>query len=160
MKEDALPFEAITGFSFVRQPISVPPDLRSFRKITQLLLVLKLCSYGGRASSLKLQLFNWALGSADSMSRLRDFVETSQREIRMDILHLDPAVNRAIEYAVAAGYMDVENNGKVKIASKGKALIDRVLADDTLLSQERSYLTEVGRRVTEQKLKQTIEGLF
>jgi hypothetical protein len=74
MIERQLPISQITSFTFVTQPIAIPPDLRPLWKISQILLVLKLCSRKEKATLLKLQLFNWALGSSKALDQLKKYV--------------------------------------------------------------------------------------
>ncbi|TOB14791.1 hypothetical protein CGK12_23765, partial [Vibrio parahaemolyticus] len=56
---------------FSRKKSAVIPELRPMYKIGKILLILKLCCSGGKASLLKLHLFNWAMLEEKRMKALQ-----------------------------------------------------------------------------------------
>ena len=147
-----LPFDQITNFKFVIQPIPIPPDLRPLWKIAQLLLVLKLCSRSDKATVLKLQLFNWALASPKSTEQFKKYILLNDQESKPTTIHLDPSVNRAVEFAIGEGFIDLDKQGKVTLTSKGDLFAQRILSDESLFEKTKRELATLGGAVTEAKV--------
>ncbi|WP_158225243.1 hypothetical protein [Rubrivirga sp. SAORIC476] len=155
-----LPLDDLAGFTFARKPVSVPADLRLHWRIAETLLVLRLCSFKSSSSVMKLQLFNWALRNQEVRARVIAAMSGAKPSFGGSVLHLDPAVNRAVDFSLATGLTGIGSPGKIKLLEKGRDLADRVLEDDTLLSAEKAFLTEIGKKISEAKLSSTINALF
>lgn len=160
MIDDLLPFEEIESITFTRKPVPVPPDLRFERKVALMALVLQNNSYRSKASVLKLQLFNWAFSSSEHMKRLRRFMIDGEKEYRPDILHLDPALNYAVDFAVAEGLVQLDKNGKIELTAKGDDLATEIRDHPDVLSAEKEDLETIGRSISESKIRALIEELF
>ncbi len=159
-QDDIIPFEQIKEYTFKERPVAVPADLRKDRKTAQILMVLDKCSIRAKASMLKLQLFNWAFSSEDSMSRLKRYILLNEQIYRPDMIHLDPAINRAVRFARAEDLVGFDNKGKLVLSSLGKLLVDVIDNDDSLMRQEKNDLKELGKKVTEAKINTIIQELF
>lgn len=154
-----LPFDKIENFTFNARPVDVPADLRTERKIAQILLVLDKSSYRGKSSILKLQLFNWAFTTEEAMERLKRYILLNEQFYRPDVIHLDPAVNRAIRFAKAEGLVGFDGSGKVVISDQGKFLVN-VIDNNEVMEREKANLKELGKKITEAKIEAIIQDLF
>jgi hypothetical protein len=160
MLDDLLPLGDIETVTFIRRPVPIPPDLRFERKVALMAFLLRYNSYRNKASVLKLQLFNWAFSSSDHMIRLRRFILDDDEGYRPDILHLDPALNYAIDFALAEGLVKLDKSGKIELTAKGKLLAEEVRDDPKVLSAEKDELEGIGKKVSENKIRSLVEELF
>ena len=158
MLEESLPFSNITTFRFAKQPIPLPPDLRPMWKISQILLVLKMCSRSEKASLLKLQLFNWALASSDSMEQLISYIRENEEGRKPNTIRLVPSLNRAVEFAVGEDLIDIDRSGKFTLTHTGDTLAKRIINDDELFAAEKRSLRFLGLSVSEVKVKNLLKG--
>lgn len=133
--------------TFSRKAIPIPAEYRPLYKIAQILQVLQIASRGQRASLLKLHLFSWAFKSGENMDKL---IEIKNNQIIRDIRiwGLEPSLNRALVYAVSEGLCD-HVSGSYKLTEKGENFVKLLLEEETLLLEQRSFLMEVGKGITE-----------
>jgi hypothetical protein len=149
--EDLLPFQLIKKYKFKTRPISLPSDLRPLYKIGQILLVLELGSRSSKASILKIQFFNWLFNYTDTFDiNLQD----------IHVLHLDPSVNRAIEFALGEKLVLIENKGEIKLADKGSQFLDLILKDTEMYKREKEILGQLGKKLSESKISEIINRLI
>ena len=155
-----LPDNDEVDFTFERKDSPVPPSLRAERKVSLIVVILYKNSYREKASPLKLQLFNWALNSSQSMERLKKFVLEGDKDYKPDVIHLDPSVNRGVDMAVAEGMAEIDSRGKVVLSDRGRDLAKKILDSDDVLSKEINDLNEIKKKVSENKLMEIIDGIF
>ncbi len=146
------PFDAIANLSFKRVPTTLPADLRPLRKLGIILLFLHMNSRRGTASMLKIQLLNWVLQTEAMMNWLLEGADKQGRVYTLNFIHLDPAINRAIEFAVAEGIITIAKTGKIAITEKGTAIASAIQHDDELFEKEKAYLAELGKSVSEVRI--------
>lgn len=133
--------------TFSRKAIPIPAEYRPLYKIAQLLQVLEISSRGRKASLLKLHLFSWAFKSKKNMDKLLEIKDSyNVRNIR--IWGLEPSLNRALVYAVSEGLCD-HVKGSYKLTKKGKDFVQLLLNQEELLRDQREFLYEIGKSVTE-----------
>lgn len=143
---------------FKRRSVSVSPELRYFKKLSTLILTLKLVSIKNQATILKIQFFNWALASNENKSEALELLK-KEKDLFSGIIYLDPAINRMIDYAISEKYVIVDKKGRIKLAPKGEIFCEFLLDDRELLSEEKKYLYHLGKKmVTDDKVKSIIEG--
>ncbi len=155
--EQLLPFSEIANFKFHKRPFSVPADLRYYRKLSQIVLILDLCSIGKKCSIFKLQLFNWSFSASENMQKFLNFIKFDSPSLDLWI-RLDPSLNRSIDFGVADGYIEVTNNGHLKLTNKGKVFSTSIFEDKKLLEKEKEFLKNIGK-VPESKIKKIISGI-
>lgn len=134
---------------FTKRSVPIPVDYRPLYKIAQILLVIVLCGRGGKISLLKLQFFLWALKSLENR---RSFLNLINREHNSSIWSLDPTVIRAINFGIGESLCE-RKDGNIIISATGQAFVIRLRAD-RLLSHQTSFLEDVGKQVTEERVKQ------
>lgn len=136
---------------FDAKPDAVPFNYRISYKIAQLSLILELNARGG-CSLMKLQMIANALSTISDREKLWDFVNNGSNNYT--VVRFDPAVNRAVKYAIAEGLFNQQKNGLFRLAKKGKELIKVIMKDPSLLSSEKKYLFLLSNKLTEEKIKE------
>lgn len=131
---------------FERKPSPVLPEHRPLYKIGQILLILRLASRGGRSSLPRLHLFNWALKST---ARQEILINTSNEgKLSIPAWGFDPVMAIGVRLAIAERLVR-ENTTGYEITEMGEIFIKEILKDSSLFASERSFLSRVGKRITE-----------
>lgn len=156
--DDLLPLKEIKNYSLNKSEISIPSSLRFFKKLGFLILVLDKCSYSKKASTLKLQFFNWAFSSNENLAMFSKILK-NENTIPDHAIHLDPSINKTIEFGVSDGFLKIDNNGKIEMTSKGKELSKKIINDREVLVRELSTLNEIRKKVSENKLGEIFRKL-
>lgn len=134
----------IKKLSFTKRPIPLPPEYRPMYKIALIVIILKYCCRGGSSNLLKLHLFSWALASEKNMRELRDYV-TSNFKTDFSVWGIEPALNRALQLAVAENICDVVSGKNYKLTERGNKFFKMIEADKELFEIEKTFLTFIGK---------------
>lgn len=157
---ELIPFNDLTKVTFTDRPKIAPIDLRYFRKVAIIVLVLKLASRGEKSSVLRVHFFNWALASEINRELSLKYI-ADMRIIRSNIIPFDPVIQRAIEYAIADGFIRLSSNAKLCLGLKGENLVNRILADGEIFNIEKDYLYSIGKvKAPEAKIESIIQGIY
>ena len=129
---------------FKKKPIPIPAEYRPMYQIALMSLVLKYCCRGEISKLMKFHLFSWSLYSEENMKLLLAIVE---KKFKNPLPHwsIDPALNRALDYAIADGFFERIPPGKYKLLPKGQALVQKIESDDSLFIEEKSFLKKFGK---------------
>ena len=95
---------------------------------------------------------SFALCSKSVMDKLLDFAQSEF--ISPPVVRFDPAVNRAVTFAIAEGLILQGNNGKYILTDKGWSLVAKIDNDETVLATEKFDLATLSTKLTDQKIKQ------
>lgn len=136
----------INGIVFDAKPDAVPYNYRISYKVSQLCLIIHKCSIKG-CSLIKLHMISYALCSRGGMDALVNFAD--KKSIGVPVVRFDPAVNKAIMFAVAGGLICQQKNGSYKLSDKGKTLAIKIDADDDILVLEKGDLSVLSKKLTE-----------
>lgn len=139
---------------FDAKPDAVPYNYRISYKVSQLCLIMFICGRGASCSLIKLQMISFALLSHDNMENLINFSERAKESV---IVRFDPAVNRALTFAMAYGFVEQQPTGHYKLTEQGKNLAKRIKLDGSLMTSEIRALTELSKRLTESRIKELID---
>lgn len=132
---------------FVKRAIALPSNYRFFYQLSVFLLILEFsCQKNVGASTLKLQLLAWALRDNDGYEALRKVAKEKNKQ-NFNFWALDPALNRAIKFALADGFLMIEKD-KFIYTEKGKILLNFILEND-IFTYEKNILKEIGKSITE-----------
>lgn len=131
---------------FNRKKSAVIPDLRPMYKIGKLLLILKLCCSGGKASLLKLHLFNWAMLEPQRMKALQ--VSAEKKELLLGVWGIDPSLNMALSYATSEGLLARTSNGAYQLTAKSENFISGTKLVE-LFDSEAKELKVIAKKITE-----------
>ncbi|MNB88333.1 hypothetical protein D3C75_353440 [compost metagenome] len=135
---------------FNAKPDAVPFNYRISYKIAQLSLILGMNARGG-CSLMKLQMISIALSTNSDRERLWDFV--NNRTNTYTVVRFDPAINRAIKYAIAEELFVQQKNGLFRLTSKGKNFVKKIMKDVDILRLEKMFLFTLANKLTEEKIK-------
>lgn len=152
-----MPFEnsfmqAIRGakFSFTSRPEPVAGDLRMSWGIGILLLSL-FFSRGKKGSFQRLQFLAHTVrireGRDNVYAALRGDIPTSEISVRVE-----PWLNRAVALAHGLGLVDVAKGKTVALTSKGREVAGALDADKSVFVEERAFLADVARKLTEDQV--------
>ena len=136
---------------FCRKKAAVIPELRPMYKVGKLLLILKLSCAGGKASLLKLHLFNWAMLEPKRLKALQ--ISAEKGELLLGVWGIDPSLNMALNYATSEGLLSRTLNGSYKLTTKSESFISgsRLLE---LFDTETSELKVIAKKITETMVTQ------
>lgn len=140
---------------FERRPSPVLAEHRPMYKIGQVLLILSLASRGGKSSLPRLQLFNWAMKSAKRQQQL--VLGVGEKVLQVPAWGFDPALAIAVRFAIAEGLI-LENSTGYEISEAGEFFVKVILKDTGLFEHERSFLSAVGKGLTEGMVEATASG--
>jgi hypothetical protein len=135
-------------FVFKRRPMAIAAELRPDWKIATLLLILQLSSHGGKSSLKRLHILNWAVRSPkhrEDFDQVRDHLSP----LFGFQFRFEPALARAIDLAVGDDLVVWVGGDRLQITTKGKRWIQQVLKEESLLRDERDFLTRIGKSITE-----------
>jgi hypothetical protein len=130
--------------SFTKKPIPLPAEYRPMYKIALIVMTLKYCCRSETSSLLKLHLFSWALTSEKNMKELRDYVINNYSS-DFSIWGIEPALNRALQLAIAETICEVVKGKCYRLTEKGNRFFEMLNADDTLFAIEKSFLSFIGK---------------
>ena len=139
---------------FNAKPDAVPYNYRISYKVSQLCLIMRVCGWGDSCSLIKLQMISYALFSNETMTRLISYAEGIGPA---PIVRFDPAVNKALTYAIAYGFVTQQKTGNYKLTTKGHNLAERIKIVGDLMTTELTSLKELSKKLTEAKIKELTE---
>lgn len=140
---------------FIRRPIPVLSELRPLYKISQALLILHLSGRGGRSSLPKIHLMNWALKTPERIRSLAIGAEHGQQQL--PIWGFDPALAIALNLAFSDSLIAPTSKG-FELTDSGRAYVQLILADDSILSEEKAALKSIGKKITEDMVDTVSKG--
>ncbi len=136
---------------FNEKPDAVPFNYRISYKIGQLCLILSICCGRKGCSIYKLHMISISLYTKQEMRRLKDFCENILSSYTL--VRFDPAVNRAVKYAIADGLMFQQTNGLFKLTQKGKMFSEAIKKETDIMLGEKSYLNDISDKLSEDRIK-------
>jgi hypothetical protein len=147
-EEKSLTIAKDRAFRFTRRPMAIAAELRPDWKIGALLLILHLSSRAGKSSLRRLHILNWALRSAKNRAEFEQ-VRDHRQPLFSFQFRFEPALGRAINLAVGENYVDWVGGDRLQITAKGKRWMAEILKDETVMQEERDFLTRIGKDITE-----------
>ncbi len=144
--------QAIEGatFSFTARPEPVAGDLRMSWGIGILLLSLSYCR-SKKGSFQKLQFLAHAVRTHEGREDVRDLMSGRLRTTEITV-RVEPWLNRAVSYAHGLGLVDVTKGKSVGLTDKGRDLAGALDASKEVFQEERAFLAEVAKKLTEAQL--------
>lgn len=146
-----IPFDKIKTFSFNRRNSPIKADLRVTRKISLILLILKLNSKGSKASLAKIHFFLWVLSDKDNMVKLENLENIKSLKyglwIPNNIYNL-----RAIQIAFHCSLIEQTTNG-FKLSDIGDNYV-MDLINSNLMKNEIDFMKKFKKTITEKMIKE------
>lgn len=140
---------------FNAKPDAVPYNYRISYKIGQLCLILAICGGRKSCSYLKLHMIAIGLSNDAEMYKILKFSESTMA--LYTLVRFDPAVTRAIRYAVSDGLIKQLASGSFQLTTKGKEFVMLIQKDDNLLVREKRLLHQLSTKLSEEKIKNLID---
>lgn len=142
----------IKKISFSQRPFPIPADYRPMYKIGLVVMILKLCCRGETSSLLKLHLLSWALASDKNLNKLREHINTNF-QTDFSVWGIEPALNRALQFAIASDICKVVSGKNYKLTERGNAFYKMINADKELFDKEKFFLNFVGKnKITDNRI--------
>ncbi len=113
------------------------------------LIISKCCRGRSGCSLVKIHIFSSALNTKENMKILEDYL---LEKIPYMLVGFDPAVNRAVKYAIADKLLIQLKNGTFRLSDSGKKFVSQIEKDSRLLINEKQYLDKYSRRLTNDKI--------
>lgn len=135
-------------FSFRKRPVPLNSQSRIIWGISVLALILYICSRGKKSSITRLHILNWAVRSSENKSKMIELLENRIAPSAIFIKY-DPGFNRAIEYAIAEGLVEVQGKARVLLLNKGSQLAREIIEDSECFEETRIFLQNKGSLLTE-----------
>lgn len=151
MEDISLQYDNIV---FDAKPDAVPFNYRISYKVTQLCLIMRNCGRGNVCSLIKLHMISFALISQVNLMRLIEFAEGTGS---VPIVRFDPAVNRALTYAIAYGLIERQQTAKYKLTDRGQRLAEQIAVVGDLMVVEISNLKLLAKKLTETKVNEIVD---
>ncbi|MHC1761582.1 MAG: hypothetical protein AB9917_19115 [Negativicutes bacterium] len=140
---------------FNAKPDAVPYNYRVSYKVSLLCLIMRMCCSRDTCSLLKLHMISFAMYTRENMNRLLRF--TNNESAVTPIVRFDPAVNKALTFAIAYGFVEQQRSGNFKLTDQGKNFADRIKMVDDLLEIEKIDISEIAKKLTEAKIKGIVD---
>lgn len=134
----------------MERSVPIPGDLRSEWRVALVLLLLAKC-HGGSATLEQLHVVNSvALFEATSQT-LVDLLAVPPVATAFDrpVVRYEPALSRAVDIAVGVGFAEWTNSQRLNLTQLGRETHSRVMAEPSLLSQEKELLARIPGRVSQ-----------
>ena len=124
--------------------------------ICQVILILgTVCKRGG-CSNIKLHIVSNALTNHNMLTELEKILDDKKETL--PIVRFEPAVNRAIDFALAEGLVEIQNsNSKIKLTSKGKNLYDEIINDKNIMIIEKQELDVIRDKLKDSIIDRIVE---
>ena len=100
---------------------------------------------------IKLHIIATAISDLEYKQKLEKYLKTHiEKEF---VVRFEPALNRALEYALADNFIVQQANGTYKLTDKGKELTSKIIDDKTIFTHEKIILEEISSDLTEEKIR-------
>lgn len=140
---------------FDAKPNAVPYNYRISYKVSQICLIIDMTSWGKTGCSpIKLHMISFALSSKEIMDKLLSF---ARENAEPPLIRFDPAVNKAVSFAIADGLILQSNKGKYVLSDKGKTLVKKIKEDAQVLVAEKIDLKNLSKKLSDERIKKLSE---
>lgn len=143
------------GVIFEAKPDAIPYNYRISYKISIICLLIHSCCGRRGCSLIKMHIIGSALSDNRFKQKLKKFLN-SHLQYNL-IVRFDPALNRALEYAIADEMIVQQGNGTYKLSEKGKKLAKAISDDEEIFRSEKETLSEISLSLTEERIKEISE---
>ncbi len=139
------------------KPYSVPIEMRPLWRICLILVSISTLSGDKRYLSVKkVNMLVWMLIRQHRWDEYENYLYMRTRDI--PLVSADTATYKAVEFALAKGFIRLEN-ARLHITDAGLE-IHQLLLDNDIMSEEIWFLTNVGKKLSDKKIKEITEGLL
>lgn len=144
------------GIVFDAKPDAIPFNYRISYKVSLICMIIKVCCGRRGCSLVKMHMIATAVSDREYEEKLKRYLQT--QILGTFVIRFEPSLNRALEYALADGFIAQQVNGTYKLIDRGKVLVKEIQNDDTIFRYEKKVLEEIQCDLTEEKIKSLMEG--
>ncbi|MCB9431942.1 MAG: hypothetical protein H6668_08150 [Ardenticatenaceae bacterium] len=145
---------------FRSRPEAISADFRPLWRMAVVLLILRLASYGNRSTLSRLHVLNWAIHSEKNKDNIRIIISGDLPPDKI-MVRIEPSLIRAIELTKGEGLIEYTRGKGIKLTQKGVEAANKVVSEPNLLSEEKLFLQEIGKRkLTEQLINKMFSEEF
>lgn len=142
---------------FDAKATAVPYNYRISYKISLVCLIIGKCCGKKGCSAIKLQMINAAIITSKGRKEL--LALTSQRNVNeIALVRFDPAISRAINFALSDDLIFRQGNGLFRLTDKGKQLLSEIDKDSLLMVVEKNFFQELSNKLTEELIEEIAQG--
>lgn len=144
---------------FNSQPDAVPYQYRLSYKIALSCLILGLACGRSGCSLSKLHLIIVSMYSEKERKNLLNYVNGMENHYLL--LRYDPTINKTVDFMLAEKIIFQQKNGLFRLTKSGKKFFSNIMADESLLENEKGFLYQLSDKLTEDlidKIKGTLLG--
>lgn len=140
--------ELDTPFIFESRPEAIPGDFRPLWRIGTLLLILLVASRGGKSSLVRLHVLNWAIRTPQNRQNLKNVI-LGKIKTEAVLVRIEPSLNRAVDLAQGEGLVCRDASSHICLTPRGKSTAETICGEPSVFAEERTFLMEIGKKVTE-----------
>lgn len=127
---------------------AVPFNYRISYRVSLICMIIGKCCGRKGCSVIKIQMISDAISTQTGRTELLALVNGALL-VGYTLIRFDPAVSRAINYALEDGLICRQGNGLLRLSDRGKDLISNIYLDDRLMMLEKKYFEELLGKLTE-----------
>lgn len=137
-----------------RRAEPIPADLRRSWRVGLAVLMLA-ASRSGRATRDKLLLINYAISTTAAQAALLDVLRGDRSPFFLG-LRADPALGRALDFAIGLGLLRPAGANRVELTEAGMRLAQQLNEDTTLYPKEKELLKAVRSLASEKRVHEVL----
>lgn len=127
---------------------AVPYHYRITYRVTLICMVIGKCCGKKGCSPIKLQMICAATENEKTQDELFKLIDM-ELVSETTLIRFDPAVTRAINFALYDNLVFRQSNGLYRLSEKGKKLVDAVYSDSDLMQQEKNLFDKLKNKLKE-----------
>lgn len=139
------------------KPYSIPIEMRPLWRIS--LLIASIATLGGEKRYLSVKKANMLVWMLIRQSRWDEYENyLFGRSMDLPLVSTDTATYKAVEFALAKGLISLDS-GRLHLSDSGVELY-QLLVENEIMTSERTFLENVGKKLTDDKVRAITEGLI
>lgn len=127
---------------------AVPYHYRITYRVALVCMIIGKCCGKKGCSAIKLQII---CASTESLTAQAELFELVDMKIVSEttLIRFDPAITRAINYALYDNLIFRQSNGLYRLCDKGKKLVEEIYRDGDLMQQEKALFSQLKGKLHE-----------
>ena len=128
---------------------AVPYHYRITYRVALICMIIGKCCGKKGCSAIKLQMI---CAATESQKIQNDLFKLIERDIVSEttLIRFDPAVTRAINFALYDNLIFRQSNGLYRLNEKGKKLVETIYCDNELMQQEKALFSRLKNKLHEE----------
>lgn len=142
----------VNDIIFEEKVDAVPFNYRISYKVSLICLIIGKCCGRRGCSAIKLQMISSAITTSKKREELLASVQLSFLA-ESTLVRFDPAISRAINFALADLLIGRQGNGLFRLTSTGKNLVAAIYKDTELMAIEKQFFSGLSNKLTEEMIE-------